>query len=89
MIFLQADLKDGAAIALYRSLGTFRSGSKADIARLPAHVHFTLESGPQSARLPTPYACQPGLPFGWQAGRAIIMRQFYEARRSYKVAPSL
>src|SRR5262249_59433576 len=37
--------------------------------------HNPLESGHQSARLPTPYACQPGLPFRWRTGRTVVVCQ--------------
>ena len=39
-------------------------------------------------RLPTPYACQPGVLFERQAGRTVIVGHFHEARRRYKAAPN-
>ena len=59
-----------------------KSGSVRRLTRLTS-------SATSVPRLPTPYACQPRLPFGRQAGRTVIMGHFYEARRRYKAAPSL
>ena len=42
----------------------------------------SFERGPQSARLPTPYGRQPGLPFARQAGRTVIVGQCYKTRGS-------
>ena len=38
-------------------------------------------SNRMSGRQPAPDARQPGLPFAWQAGRTVIVGQFYKSRR--------